>query len=50
MLEPIRMRRKEDEPYPDDVMHMLLEGSEKVRHVAEHTMTEVKAAMGLIYK
>jgi tryptophanyl-tRNA synthetase len=49
VLEPIRMRRKEYEQYPEDVMRMLLEGSDNVRHVAEHTMTEVKAAMGLIY-
>lgn len=48
-LEPIRMRRKEYEQYPDDVMQMLREGTEKVRHVAEHTMKEVKQAMHLIY-
>ncbi|MFI5332491.1 MAG: tryptophan--tRNA ligase [Candidatus Babeliales bacterium] len=49
-LEPIRMRRKDYEQYPDDVMRMLLEGTEKVRHVAEHTMKEVKEAMHLVYK
>jgi tryptophanyl-tRNA synthetase len=50
ILEPIRMRRKEYEQYPQDVMRMVLEGTQKVQEVAEHTMREVKEAMHLVYK
>lgn len=50
LLEPIRMRRAEYAQYPQDVMRMLLQGTEKVRHVAERTMHEVKQAMHLVYK
>lgn len=49
VLDPIRTRRSEYAQNPQEVMRMLREGTEKVRGVAEHTMVEVKQAMGLIY-
>lgn len=50
LLEPIRIRRAEYAQYPDEVMRMLIQGSEAVQQVAEHTMKEVKQAMHLVYK
>lgn len=48
-LEPIRTRRLEFAKDPAAVMHILQEGTDKARHVAEHTMKQVKQAMLINY-
>ncbi|MBN1168707.1 tryptophan--tRNA ligase [Candidatus Woesebacteria bacterium] len=47
-LEPIQERRKKFEDDPKLVEEILQGGAQKARKVAEKTVTEVKAAMGLI--
>ncbi len=46
-LSPIREKRKYYESRVDEVKSILLEGENKARMVAQGTMTEVRAAMGM---
>jgi tryptophanyl-tRNA synthetase len=46
-LEPIQARRAELEKKPDTVAAVLEDGNRKARAVAEKTMAEVRAAVGL---
>jgi tryptophanyl-tRNA synthetase len=46
-LVPLRVRRKELEAKPDEVYAALADGAAKARVIAESTMREVRAAMGL---
>ena len=48
-LEAIRKRAREFEEDPQLVRNILQEGSEAARDVAEQTMDEVRAAIGLNY-
>lgn len=49
MLDPIRKRRAEYAKDPQEVMRILLKGSEVTKEVAERTMQEVRQAMHLNY-
>jgi len=49
LLEPMRIKRAQLAKDPEEVMKILLKGSEKTRAVAEATMKEVRAAMCLDY-
>ena len=48
-LEPIRQRRMEFAKDTDSVYEMLLEGSNKASEVANHTLEQVRDAIGLNY-
>lgn len=48
-LDPIRTRRAQLAKDPQAVMNIVLEGTEKTRHVARETMKEVRQAMKLNY-
>lgn len=48
-LEPIRLKRKEFERDPVEVMRLLEEGTAKARDAAGKTLGEVRAAMGINY-
>jgi len=48
-LDPIRKRREEFAKDPKDVMAIAFQGSEMVRKIAQKTLEEVKAAIGLEY-
>lgn len=48
-LEPIRMRRAQLAQEPQEVMRIVLEGTAKVREVAQETMRQVRGAMKLDY-
>jgi len=48
-LEPIRERRKEFAKDPAAVMYLLEEGTRIARNVADATLSEVRAAMGINY-
>lgn len=50
ILEPMRKRRAEYQEDPEQVMRMVLQGTEKVREVARHTMKHVREAMHLNYQ
>ena len=47
-LRPIQKRRKEFEEQPDYVAHVLIEGTQKARAIAEKTLEEVKKKTGLL--
>jgi tryptophanyl-tRNA synthetase len=49
LLEPMRIKRTQLAKDPEEVMKILLKGSEKTRTVAEATMQEVRSAMCLDY-
>lgn len=49
MLDPIRERRAEFAKHPDEVMAIVMQGTQKTRDVAAHTMQQVKDAMRLNY-
>jgi tryptophanyl-tRNA synthetase len=49
MIGPLRRRREEHEAHKDEVMKLLLEGSEKARSVAAKTLKEIRQAMHLNY-
>jgi tryptophanyl-tRNA synthetase len=49
-IKPIRERAEELSEHPEDVRRIIDDGSEKAREVAQETLTEVRAAMGLSYK
>jgi tryptophanyl-tRNA synthetase len=49
-LEPIRKRREEFAKEPKQVMEYLFKGTATASDVAAHTLSEVKAAMGINYK
>lgn len=49
-LEPIRQRRSEYARNGDEVIKILLEGTDQVREVAARTMKEVRQAMHLVYR
>ena len=46
-LEPFRARRTEFAEDPDYVWNVLADGAERARAIAQHTIAEVKAAIGL---
>jgi tryptophanyl-tRNA synthetase len=46
-LEPFRARRAELDKNPKEVWDMLHDGASRARTIAEHTMQEVRAAIGL---
>ena len=46
-LEPIRQKRKELEAKPDYVAQVIKDGAERARKIAQATIDEVKAKMGL---
>ncbi|MBS0625586.1 MAG: tryptophan--tRNA ligase [Verrucomicrobia bacterium] len=48
-LEPIRKRREELAKDPKHVMEILHRGTEVARQVADHTLKEVRGAMGINY-
>lgn len=48
-LDPIRARRAEYAKDPQAVMRIVLEGTQKIRTIAAHTMNEVRQAMHLNY-
>ncbi len=48
-LEPIREKRAYYEKHPEEVDHILIEGTKKAREVAKQTMKKVKKAMKLDY-
>jgi len=48
-LAPIRVKRKELEKDPAEVMKILKRGTERARLVAAQTLEDVKEAMGIIY-
>jgi tryptophanyl-tRNA synthetase len=45
----IREKAKEYEENPQLVKHIIAQGAEKARDVAQNTLKEVKEAMGLVY-
>ncbi|NTV37304.1 MAG: hypothetical protein HGA53_10155 [Anaerolineaceae bacterium] len=47
-LAPFRERRAEFEAHPDDVFDVLNDGATRASDLAEKTMVEVRAAIGLI--
>jgi tryptophanyl-tRNA synthetase len=49
-LEPFRARRAELDQRPDDVWEVLYDGARRARTIAEATMVEVRAAIGLAEK
>ena len=48
-LNPIREKRKYYEEHPEIVDKILIEGTEKARKEAQHTVKKVKKAMKLDY-
>jgi tryptophanyl-tRNA synthetase len=46
-LEPFRARRSELQRQPDHVWHVLREGARRAREIAEHTMHDLRGAIGL---
>ncbi len=49
-IKPIRERAAEFSQHPEDVRRIIDDGSAAAREVAEETLNEVRAAMGLAYK
>ncbi|MDX1573454.1 MAG: tryptophan--tRNA ligase [Methylophaga sp.] len=49
-IKPIRERAVEFSQHPEDVRRIIDDGSAAAREVAEETLNEVRAAMGLAYK
>jgi tryptophanyl-tRNA synthetase len=49
-LKPIRQRAEELSAHPEDVRRIIEDGNEAAREVAQDTLVEVRAAMGLSYK
>lgn len=49
-LQPMRERVKELAEHPEDVRRIIDHGSEEAREIAEETLEEVRAAMGINYK
>lgn len=49
-LKPIRQRAEELSSHPEDVRRIIEDGNEAAREVAQDTLGEVRAAMGLSYK
>lgn len=49
-LEPFRARRSELDQHPDEVWDILHDGARRARSIAEATMVEVRAAIGLAEK
>ena len=49
-LEPMRVRAREYEESPELIYSLLTEGAERARDVAEDTLKDVRAAMGLSYR
>ena len=49
-LRPIRARAEELSQHPEDVRRIIEDGNEAARAVAQETLIEVRAAMGLGYK
>lgn len=49
-LKPIRERAEELAEHPEDVRRIIEHGSEAAREIAEETLEEVRAAMGINYK
>jgi tryptophanyl-tRNA synthetase len=49
-LKPIRQRAEELSAHPEDVRRIIEDGNEAAREVAQDTLAEVRAAMGLSYK
>ena len=49
-LEPIRVKRAEFAKDPQEVMHIALQGSERVQKVAAITLQQVKEVMKITYK
>lgn len=50
MLEPIRVKRAQLAQDPVEVMNILFKGTDKAREVAQHTIDEVRQAMGINYR
>jgi tryptophanyl-tRNA synthetase len=49
-LKPIRERALNLSQHPEDVRRIIEDGNEAAREVAQETLSEVRAAMGLGYK
>ncbi|MBE0438764.1 MAG: tryptophan--tRNA ligase [Gammaproteobacteria bacterium] len=49
-LRPIRQRAEELSSHPEDIRRIIEDGNEAAREVAQDTLGEVRAAMGLSYK
>ncbi|HEX4870666.1 MAG TPA: hypothetical protein VFV15_08115, partial [Moraxellaceae bacterium] len=49
-LEPMRQRAREFESSPELIRTILNQGSEQAAAVAEDTLRDVRAAMGLAYR
>ena len=49
-LKPIQEKRKYYEEKPEEVDKIIVEGAKKAQEIARATLTEVKKAMGLIWK
>ena len=49
-FEPFRARRAELDQHPDEVWDILFDGARRARTIAEATMVEVRAAIGLAGK
>jgi len=49
-LKPIRERAEELAQHPEDVRRIIEDGNDAAREVAQETLEEVRAAMGLGYK
>jgi tryptophanyl-tRNA synthetase len=49
-LRPIRQRAEDLSSHPEDVRRIIEDGNEAAREVAQDTLQEVRAAMGLSYK
>lgn len=49
-IKPIRERAAEFSQHPEDVRRIIDDGSAAAREVAQETLSEVRAAMGLAYK
>jgi tryptophanyl-tRNA synthetase len=49
-LKPIRDRAKDFSEHPEDVRRILDDGAATAREVAQETLEQVRASMGLNYK
>ena len=49
-LKPIRQRAEDFSQHPEDVRRIIEDGNTAAREVAQETLAEVRAAMGLNYK
>lgn len=49
-LDPIRLKRAQLAQDPQEVMRIVLDGTQKIRHIAAQTMQEVRSVMHLNYE